>query len=367
MIELGRVTAADETPIREFNARLSAGGEVFQLPATLAELATPAAPGAALWTEAWVAREERAVRGGFLLKHEWLITPQARIEVGNLQLPLSEGIIERRYAMVGLTIVHQAVKLMGPLYCLGMGSVTRPLPRLLQRLGWRVEEVPFFFLVVRGARFARNIRILRTRARNRVALDVLRLSGVASAGALAWRAARWGTGRLAGRRGIELRQVAAFDHRVDEIQSQCRGEYQGLLDRGQEALAIKFPASDLRFHRYMVSRAGHDVGWLIATVTRLEDHKQFGDMTLATIVDGLVPKSLLRPAIDQLVAHLRRLHADLIVSNQSDSSWCAELRRNMFRRGPSNFVLARSPELLGGVPLGAIHMNRGDGDGPINL
>ncbi|MBS0377887.1 MAG: hypothetical protein JSS29_05315 [Proteobacteria bacterium] len=367
MIELGRLAASDERAIREFNARLSAGGEVFQLPGTLAELATPSAPGPALWTEAWVAREDQAVRGGFLLKHEWLLTPQQRIEVGNFQLPLSEGIIDRRYAMVGLNIVHHAIKQLGPLYCLGMGSLSRPLPRLLQRLEWRVEEVPFYFLVLRGARFARNIRILRTRKRNRVALDLLGMSGIASLGALGWRVARWATGRGAAGAGIQLRPVAAFDRSSDEIQARCRPEYQGFLDRGQEALAIKFPAGDPRFHRYMVSEGGRDVGWLIATVTRLKDHKQFGDLTLATIVDGLVPKSLLRPALDQLVGHLRRLDADLIVSNQSDSAWCAALRRSMFRRGPSNFVLARSPAFLPEAPLGAIHMNRGDGDGPINL
>jgi hypothetical protein len=368
VIELVRMSASDEPAIRAFNARLAAGGEAFQFPTTVADLATPASPGAALWTEAWLAREGGQIRGGFLLKHELLLTRGGEQEVCNFQLPLSEGVVDRRYAMVGLSIAHHAIKQVDALYCLGMGSLSRPLPRLLQRLGWRVEEVPFYFLVVHGARFVRNIRTLRTSRRNRFALEVARRCGVASLGAAAWQfAAVLARVSTRGTDPPRLRAVESFDGTTDRIQAELRGEYPAFLDRGCAALEIKFPRADRRYRRFMVSSEGRDVGWLVATVTDLNDHKQFGDLRLASIVDGLLPKTLAPAALALLVRELRRLKADLIVSNQSDAGWIGALRRSLFARGPSNFILGRSPGFLPDTPLDAIHMTRGDGDGPINL
>src|SRR5262249_48545091 len=121
--------------------------------------------------------------------HERLLLGDRIQEVGNFQLPLSEGIVDRRYATVGVTLPHQALALQPALYSLGMGSVTRPLPRMLGRLKWTVEEVPFFFRVMHGGNFVRNIRTLRTSPRRRALLDALGASGLAALGALGWRAA----------------------------------------------------------------------------------------------------------------------------------------------------------------------------------
>jgi hypothetical protein len=63
---------------------------------------------------------------------------------------------------------------------------------------------------------------------------------------------------------------------------------------------------------------------------------------------------------------------DIIVSNQASKAWSKALARNGYLNGPSNFILALSPELSQELqPLEQyephIHINRGDGDGPINL
>ena len=62
----------------------------------------------------------------------------------------------------------------------------------------------------------------------------------------------------------------------------------------------------------------------------------------------------------------------MIVSNQSHAAWSSALRRSGLFSGPSNFIFASSPKLTAllrarGVGPGDIHMNRGDGDGPIHL
>jgi hypothetical protein len=59
---------------------------------------------------------------------------------------------------------------------------------------------------------------------------------------------------------------------------------------------------------------------------------------------------------------------DLIVSNQLHGAWVSALRGAGFRAGPSNFIFAMSKALTALIPEGAeVHINRGDGDGPIHL
>jgi hypothetical protein len=68
---------------------------------------------------------------------------------------------------------------------------------------------------------------------------------------------------------------------------------------------------------------------------------------------------------------LRDRGVDLIVSNQMSAAWVQGLEHNGFRRGPSNFLFGASKPLLrllqSDSQLADSHLNRGDGDGPINL
>jgi len=365
VITLARFVPGDEPEVRAFNGRLAAGGAGFQFPASLREFTVPTSPGPPLWTEVWIARDAQAVRGGFLLKHEQLLLAGRTLAVGNFQLPLSEGIVDRRFATVGVSLAQRALALQPALYSLGMGSITRPLPRLLARLKWTVEEVPFFFRVVRGGAFARNIRALHTSPRRRALLKALAATGGASLGSLAWRAAAR-AGDLARRPRVRLLAVDRFDERADLTLAACRGAYPALLDRGSAALNIKFPV-DERFRRYLVEESGRAAGWLLLTVSDLKDHKQFGDLRLGCLVDGLIEPRLIAAAVAAASGELVRAGADLIVSNQSHAAWRRALEQNLFLKGPSNFVLARSPAFVPDIPLASLHVNRGDGDGPINL
>jgi hypothetical protein len=368
LISIARFAPEDEPDIRDFNARLAAGGETFQFPTRLSELAVPRDPHASLWTEMWVARDESTVRGGFLLKHERLLTPDGELEVGNYQLPLSEGIVDRRFATVGLSLTQRAMKELGPIYSLGMGSLSRPLPRLLGRLGWRIEEVPFFFRVVNGTAFAKNIRALQTSQTRRMLLTALRVSGAANLATRTWRlAARVAALRTNAGRSMRLVSVPSFDPRADQVLAATRSNYLAMLHRGSEALNIKFSPKDPRLHRLMVEVGGNTLGWVVLTINKLQNHKQFGDLQLGCIVDGLLEPRSVQPAITLAARRLSDLGADLLVSNQSHRAWQQALGKNLFIRGPSNFILGRSAQFVPHIPLHDLHMNRGDGDGPINL
>jgi hypothetical protein len=102
----------------------------------------------------------------------------------------------------------------------------------------------------------------------------------------------------------------------------------------------------------------------------MQDHKQFGDMRVGTIVDSLGPPESAGAIVGAAASLLERRGVDLIVSNQLHSAWSRALLESGFRTGPSNYLLALSPafaQAVGGANHDQFHINRGDGDGPIHL
>ena len=104
----------------------------------------------------------------------------------------------------------------------------------------------------------------------------------------------------------------------------------------------------------------------------MKDDKYFGDMKVGTLVDGLALSNKSSIVVVECTKYLESLGVDLIVSNQSHREWRSSLITNGFLKGPSNFLLAISNELSSILTprkekIDNIHINRGDGDGPIHL
>ena len=355
----------DAELVRAFNARLAKAGVTFSFPMRRDEL-LPRDPGSdAPFQDAYVLTDGAAVRGGYILKEERLCATGTLFAAGNYQLPLSEGIVDRRYALAGLQLIRDALARQPRLYCLGMGSTERPLPQLLTRLGWTVSKVPFLFRVERAGRFARELRWVRQRRAWRRILDLARYSGAL--------ALYVGLSRLRRRvfsarppRDLTLHPTASFPADVDELFLRVRESYGLLCDRRAAAMNRKLPPADPKLFRLLAYRSGRLVGWVSYSRSQLNEHAQFGDMALGCIVDGLAEPEVIDALVSSACARLAG--CDLLVSNQSHPAWIAALRRQGFSLGPSNFVLALSPALAAAADRGRpMHFTRADGDGPINL
>jgi hypothetical protein len=102
----------------------------------------------------------------------------------------------------------------------------------------------------------------------------------------------------------------------------------------------------------------------------MRGHKQFGDLRVGTIVDCLAPPEDAAVVVRTATRVLEERGVDLIVSNQLHQTWSRALAAAGFRQAPTNFLLAMSPALAARMENHGdreIHMNRGDGDGPIHL
>ncbi|MGE5648168.1 MAG: hypothetical protein ACM336_20515 [Acidobacteriota bacterium] len=352
---IARYTEDCAPAVREFNARLAADGAAeFQLPETPSERCD----GRRLAEECFLALEGCAVRGGYILNHQDFSLRGKTIRAAHYRLGVSEGVVNRAYAGVGLQMLRAALNREPMLFALGMGGEERPLPRMLKAMGWRLESVPFYFKMVRPARVLGELRMLQSTPARRAAAAAARFTG---AGWLAVHAAQTWKGRAAPAAAAE--PVPAFEQWADALWERANAGYALVAARDAASLNALYPPGEARYIRLRVPQ-----GWALVLDTRMRGHKQFGDLRVGTIADCLALPQDAEAVTAAAAGWLSARGVDLIVSNQSHAAWGRALERSGFLRGPSNYVFAASRKLaeaLGGFE--EMHINRGDGDGPIHL
>jgi len=361
-------TSCEAEGARAFNARLAQvrPASEFLLPESPPE---EAGPDRAIRAVYYLAREDDAVRGGFVLGDypAWLnATP---ITATVCIAPLSEGIIDPKYAMLSMQFVR-FLRAHNPYgFASGMGSPINPYPRLLRAAGWTVLPIPFFFLVCRAKRFLRQIGPLRSSQARRLIGGVAAWTGI---GAAVTRTAH-ARGLLArgDRADLSIETATEWGAWADELWENAQAHFSFAIARDRRTLEDLYPASETRVIRFLVRRGGRAVAWAAALNTQMRGDHYFGDLRVATILDCMGDPKSLTGAVGCVSAALREAGADLIISNQSHRLWRNAFRRNGFLPGPVNYCLGISKPIADGVQSGdglaAIYFTRGDGDGRMHL
>lgn len=357
--------------VRRFNDRLQAGAQTSQFPLSPVPAWLPPVAGRKLFQEYFVAVDEAAnVRGACILKHQEFCIQNQTLSISDLQLPISEGTVDRRYSMVAVQLLRHALKQQPLMFGLGMGGYDGALARLLKAAGWSMFSVPFFFRVVHPGAFLRNVSYLRRRAAHRCLLDFAAMAG------LGWLGVHGLQALLCRKetRGPDLAAevVDEFSDWADQLWREVQGQYGMAAVRDAETLRILYPREDARFIRLRISQRSRTIGWAVLLHTALANHKQFGNMRLGSIADCFASPADAAKVVGAARDHLKSQGVDLIVSNQSHAAWRRGFRRAGFLPGPSNFIFTSSPKLTqmlceSGVQDQDLHFNRGDGDGPIHL
>lgn len=360
-------TGAEGDAVRAFNERMLAGHAPtdFVLP-DRPNTAAAADPDASIrWVKHLALDETGEVRGGFLLMQQpgWL--NGSEVPVANYQSPVSEGILDKRYGMVGMHMLRHLEREHPLAFVVGMGGRDRPLPRLLSAAGWQIREVPFLFRIVRPSRVFRQLRPLQARPWLR------RAAGWAAGSGAAWLATQVlharGTLPL-GQVWLQATPVARWGDWADSLWERVRDSLSFAVVRDRRTLERLYPLEGGQYSVFTFARGGEVAGFAVCAVAAMRDHDYFGNLHVATVLDVVgVPRSA-----GALVAALVRAlagRADLIVTNQSHQVWAGAFRRAGFASTRSNYLLATSRRLTEriGAAGGRVHVTRGDGDGRIHL
>jgi hypothetical protein len=367
-LRIAPYTEADVAAVLAFNSRLTAGGAdpAFRMEESSRALwIPPDGAGSLPYQEFFLAWDDDVVRGGYALKRQnfWLAGEERT--VGFFRAPLSEGIIDKKYATIGGLLLRDALQREPLLFSLGMGNPERPLPRMLRGLRWTFEPVDFLFRAARPGRVLRGLRAVRTTAVRRLAMDVAAWTGMASV------AFRVRQGALpAGEGGAFTERFSPAE--LDTLWNSARGAYSFSAVRDASVVERLYPASDERFLRLEVREQGRLTGWAVMLDTAMRDDKYFGNLRVGTLIDMLAEPGREARVAAAATRWLTGRGVDLLISNCAHHGWADALRGCGWRNGPTNFYLAFSPKLAKLLdPWDAnrpgVHLMRGDGDGPIHL
>lgn len=355
-----------EASVERLNERLARGGKgEYAFPESNQE--AERGPHRSLQRDYFVAVDEgNEVRGGYILRHQPYFRFGQPFDLSFLKLPVSEGAVDSRYAILGIEILQDVCLRKPTTFALGMGGMNEALPKILQQLQWEVTEVPFFFKILRAERVLSELEVSQRTPLRRLLSKVAALSGAATIGRMIVHQ------RTPCRRNTSLEVEDSFGGWVDSVWESSKEEFGLLAERSSRTLSeIYLPFADaIRILR--IRRDDTTIGWTACLTTQMENHPVFGNLRVSTIADGLSRGEHAGEVIHETVAFLEKEKPDLILSNQLNTNWQLGFTTAGFRRGPSNFALAISPGCAQAVSFDpdfwkSAHINRGDGDGPIHL
>ena len=369
-ITIERYTNDHVPAVREFNKRIKAGGSSYRIPESPVSNWLPQRDSIPLYVQYFVALEGNTVRGMYILKPQAFACNGEVTMIAGYHLPISEGVVDSCYALVGFLMLKDALKRQPLLFGLGGGSYDEPIARMLKAMKWSMFSCPFYFKVNHPFGFLREIIYLRHKRSMRIILDSLAFSG------LGWMAIK----SLQSLRGLTQRaaadcrseEVENFSLWADEIWKQAKDHYAMIAVRDAATLNTLYPSSNDRFRRIKVLRRGKVIGWAVMLNTKMRDNKYFGSLRVGSVVDCLAISGEESQVVAMATQALESSGVDIIVTNQLHRSWCKAFSDNGYLVGPSNLIFAVSPQLAQKLHpfdrnVSNVHVTRGDGDGPYNL
>ncbi len=357
--------------VKAFNRRLSAEDVGYQFPETTLPDWLPPEGDMLPNQRYYIALDDAdAVRGGYILKHQAFRIGDEVVPIADLRLPLSEGIVDRDFARVGVEILFNSLSKQKLLFGMGIGSESESVSQLFKAGAWRITQIPFFFKVIHPFAFCRKIRFLRRTFVRRLVLDGAAFSGTASVAMRVVQNFRRRT--AAGLAGVRVELVDQFDDWADGVWRRSCDQYSFIAVRDCDALKRMYPTADQRLLRLKITDEKGVIGWSLVIDSRMSNHKQFGTLRVGSFVDAMSRIEDVDRVVQVTTAFLENRGVDLIVSNQCHFDWCGALKRAGYLNGPSNYLFASSKALTrlidtANVPFEQYFLNRGDGDGPINL
>ena len=330
----------------------------------------PKVAGRTVYQEYFVALDNGAVRGGYALKRQNFSFADASVRsIGYYHHPLSEGIVDKSYGMVGALLLRDAMQRSPLLYCLGMGGYDRPLPKMLIKLGCSHCAVPFYFKVVHPYKFLRQMQALRTSPLRRSLMDTAAFTG-----------SGWLTAKMLDvinklktpqGRACSAQVVEQFSGWADPLWQQSKNSCTLTAVRDSSVLSDLYPREEKNLTRLRISRNGSDIGWAVVGERRKD--AKYGSMRVGSIVDCWAAPEHALAVVRAAERALKERGMDLIVSNQSHESWCRAFESAGFFQAESSFIFAASKKLMEHLPPFAevrprMHFTRADGDGlPANF
>jgi hypothetical protein len=357
----------------EFNERLRRAGFVGMFDCT-PNRDRGACPPAAKEVDRFVGVDaDGFVRGAYLLRWQSLWLRGEQLRGASYGYPISEGVVDRQYAMVGVSVLRDALRRCEYLYVLGGGGRSGNVFHIAQHAGWEMEDVPFLFRVLKGGRFIRGLPQMQSGLQRRAFANICDATGLASlAAALFHRgsaSSHGGSSSLRQASNVRVDEVQTLRGVADEVWARVSSQYAFCTIRDGAHVEPTFPLDRPDLCRLVVRCDKAIVGWAVVMTEGLSRLRSYlGDVEPGLIVDAFGDTADAIAIARAAASYLADRGVDAVITNTSHDSWLRAYRSLGFLSWRSQFPLIVSKSLARRVGhLAAImpqaHVSRGDGDG----
>ena len=357
----------------EFNKRLQQAGTDLHFAFT-ANLDRGESPPNPMEVDRFVGVDsDGQVHGAYLLRWQFLWLRGHQFLAASGGCPISEGVIDKRFTMVGVMVLRDAIKRCNDLYFLGAGGRNGDVFRMARHASWQIADVPFLFRVVNGGRFLSNLPQMQKSPGRRLLGRIGRGSGLAqiATGLLTAGSAIRNRGSSSLRRSsdVTVEEAATLAGPADELWPRVKSQYMFCVVRDGAHVEPSFPLSRTDLRRLVVRHKGSVVGWAVVMTESLSRVRAYlGDVVPGLIVDAFGDTAYATDIVRAATAYLAAQDVDVVITNSSHRSWVDGYKRSGFIPWRSQFPLLVSQSLgrrIGDLPavMQQAHMTRGDGDG----
>ena len=326
--------------VADFNRRLVDGGQSLLFPAAPVPEWLPKLPGRKLFQEYCLATDAGGqVRGGYMLKHQEFRSATGHCSIGDFQLPISEGVVNRAYAALGAASAARRRTASAPALQPGNGLAARVAAAVAERPpAGRLAPVPFFFRIVHPFPVPPQQRLPAPQRPDAVLARRARLLGTGVGGHQAHPCRR-----LAGGRARLRRPPARSSMNSPSGPTRC-----GRLASSTTACAPSgtwrrcksfTPATTPASSACGSNAADRTIGWAVLLNNKWWNHRHFGRMRLGSIADCFAAPADAAEVVRCATRFLQQRGVDLIVSNQSHAAWRKAFRASGFLPRPIQFQL----------------------------
>jgi len=355
--------------VAAFNRRMFEGNTGWGWYESAEDNWIPPRDDATVWREHYLAiDDEDEVRAAYALKpQQWYVRGE-QLVVADWQGPVSEGLLSRRYATLGLRLIRDMLKKQPLLYSWGHGGHESAMLQLLVSLKWLIHPTPFLLKVRRPHAFLRRNTYLRSSVRNRLALD-----------ALAWSGAGWlGLKTIHGTLGLrapqltdfEIEEMPRFGPWADELWAHAHPQYAALGLRDARTMNRLVPEQGWpNGIRLRVTLDGQEIGWAVVLDNRLEADPRFGNLRVGCLADCFAAPEHAAVIVALATRYLEQRGVDMIGTNLSHPAWIGGCLRSGFLAVHDRRSFAASPELHNALgpfddTRSGLHLTNMDGHGP---
>jgi hypothetical protein len=360
-----------EPLVHAFNARLSSGGSRWRFyeSASLDWLATGQSENAQ--RQCFVAIDEGGdVRGAYCLKSQTFLIGGQPLKIANVQGPISEGVVNKRYAMLALHMLRDITRREPAVFLWGGSAV---LSGMLVSLAWKPLQGPLLIRILRVNRFLRLNRFLRSSRKVEMALDVLAATGL---GEIAIHLTQFCQRALKARYpsdSVRATEVARFGTWADDLWESGSPEYEMIAVRDSKTMNALLPSTGWPESVIVRVDDGDEViGWAAVRDTQFKDDARFGNLRVGSIIDSLARPGRETCVVCAATTFLERRQIDIIVTNYTHAKWIAAFQSRGFFAIRNRRSFTVSPALYekmgsGQIDAGSVHLTPLDGDGPHGL